>query len=186
MAALTSGAAANFGAALKASIISNMLTLVQGISSNNKRRRRAVGGGSVTAKSPSQVEQDLQTFVNVIDPQAYDSNSQSSKTQFFSSLDSLSPSLCKYFSIGEPAGIAKSSLVILQALMKGFSDVNTNEIQLGCFNCSSNVLGPDFALLGNYLKTTYESFSCDTGETCTGACVTSAQVICFIFLVSFL
>ena len=177
--ALTQGASANFNSKLKAGIISNMLSIIRGGSSSKKRKRRSITITIVTPKTPSQVEQDLQPFSNTIDatsPGPDSATDSQSKADFLSALDSLSASLCKSYAIGEPAGIATSDLVVLQAIMKGFSDVHTNEIQLGCSDCSAKLRGPDFVLLGTYLKTKYESFSCHVGETCTGACVTSAQV----------
>lgn len=124
------------------------------------------------------------TYVNLIDPLVYDSNSQNSKSSFLTTLDSLTASMCKNYASGEPAGIAKTSLVVLQTINKDFDDVDTKEITLGCSDCPTYRNGSEFVLLGAGLKSIWNgSFQCDGEETCTGFCVSSAQVNnnCYLF-----
>ena len=122
------------------------------------------------------METELTIFGNVIIPKAYDANALSNKATLLTALGCAGASLCANLAVGEPASIAKQKLVVLTAINKAFSDVDTVYTQFGCDDCTSNMKGPDYGLLGSSLKSQYADFTCASGEKCFRACVVSAQV----------
>ena len=77
---------------------------------------------------------------------------------------------------GEPAIVAKKEMVVLSTVNKAFIDVDTVYTQLGCDDCPTYLKAPDHVLLGTSLKNQYRNYDCVSGDKCTGACISSAQV----------
>jgi len=98
-----------------------------------------------------------------------------SKADLLTAMYNLGQSMCINLGSADPARLAQSSLVTIQSLNKAFSDVDTQEVTLGCSNCTS-MTAPDLVLLGSQLKALYASWTCDTNVVCTSACVTSYQM----------
>ena len=90
------------------------------------------------------------------------------KKDLLYALDSLTPSMCKGFAPGEPAGIANSKYMKLMTINKYTADIDTDRISLaapGTFPASDIVLGSS-------LKTQYDSYS--------SLCVSAWEVSTFI------
>jgi len=146
--------------------------------SSKRRKRRAVSSPSVTAITVSEATTTLSLLSNLIDGNAYDSDTMGLKTSFLPVVDSTGQKVCAGLAVGMPAAVVKDKLVVLRSEKNSFSNVDTTFTEIACSDCPSSVANSAKVKLGTTLQTTYGSWDCNGGDDlCSGACMISSQQI---------
>ena len=115
-----------------------------------------------------QVEPILETFNNIIDPRANDTNTMYNKKKFRETVDTLLQTMCKRTKYEEDASSATSKLAMLQSYKYDFSDAENASISLNCANCTGGINGDVNATLGKELESKYQSWQCSQEYSCNG------------------
>ena len=115
-----------------------------------------------------QVEGALTTYNNLIHPSSYDETTMNAKKNLLDALDGLTASMCKGYTVGEPAGVASSSYVTIVTVNQDSSDLATRNV----------VLGSSEVDVGASVGGQFTSYSCGDGdvETCHSVCISSWEV----------
>lgn len=118
----------------------------------------------------------MKTLSNIIDPNLYDNETMSHKASYISTIDFSGQAMCAGLVTDEPAVVADDTFAVVRSHKDNFETVDTNFIDMACTNCPQSVNATAKLLLGSSLKTSYQSWNCDTDQQCNGACVVTSQV----------
>ena len=128
---------------------------------NSSSRRLCSLQAQTTLKPPS----------NLIAPAVYTQSESTRKNEFLVLVDTIGLKVCAGQGTGSPAVFAETSMVSMRAETRNFDGIGSTTIDMSCSGCT-----PAKMKLGSSLEGKYNSWSCATGETCSGACLLSTQV----------